>query len=722
MRLTRFLLHTLYIAALLIPIPAVAQTASGEEPPRHAQIHILPERGTIAAGGTLTVAIQQILEPGWHSYWVNAGDSGTPPEIFWTLPAGFAAGEISWPTPHKIPYGQLMNYGYEGAVVLLQQIQAPAAIPSGPLSLSAEVTILVCKDICIPETSYHNFILNDGAVIDHSTLVAEARSKISRTDGPSGTYAEEGGFLTVTIESENELFINSIQLDTATLIPYEWGVIDNPATVSVTLLEDKLVLRQKRGDRNLSEINDIRTLITYKDKSNITQGIDVVLEAVAPALSSTPTSFPRKEETPSALAIPSQKPSFMTALLSALLGGLILNLMPCVFPVLSLKAISLSKMSDKEQAHAAASGFAYTAGVTLSFALIAAILMALKAGGAQIGWGFQLQNPVVVYSLSLLLFVIGLNLSGVFLLQGNFTGAGQKLAQQDGLSGAFFTGVLATLVATPCTAPFMGVAMGFALTQPALLGLTVFIALGLGLALPYLLLTLAPPLRKLLPRPGAWMDTFKQFLAFPMYASAAWLIWVFAQQAGGMSVLAALTGMIAVAFTLWAWGRRPQHKTARITVSALILIIFIAGLATGYAEALKPIPVSAPATVASQRPTTGIWENFTQGRLDELLHGDEPVFIDMTAAWCITCKVNERVALDIPETRMLFTEKGVHALKGDWTNQNPEITKFLESHGRKGVPLYVYYGPRDPASGMRPTPVVLPQILTPALVAETIGQ
>ncbi|MCM2343179.1 MAG: thioredoxin family protein [Alphaproteobacteria bacterium] len=719
MRRTRFLLHTLYIATLLIPAPAQAQTPASEEP-RHAQIRVLPERNTLAAGEILTIAIEQTLEDGWHSYWINAGDSGTPPEIFWTLPAGFVASEINWPTPHKILYSGLLNYGYEDTAILLQRIQAPDPLPTGPLTLAAEFTILVCKDICIPETSRHSFTLNDGTVINHTTLITDARSKMPRTEGWSGTYSEENGVLIATVTPQNPSDMQNIQIDTAALIPYEWGVVDNPATVTITTDKDSLILRQKRGDRALTEIKDIRTLLTYNDKDNILQGVELTLTATIPAAGTAAPSFASDNSPLTAAPGPSQPLSLLTALLFAVLGGLILNLMPCVFPVLSLKAISLSKMSDKEQTYAAVSGLAYTAGIILSFSLIAAILMALKAGGAQIGWGFQLQNPMVVYALALLLFVIGLNLSGVFLLQGSFTNAGQKLAQQNGWRGAFFTGVLATLVATPCTAPFMGVAMGFALTQPAVQGMTIFLALGLGLALPYLLLTLIPPLRKLLPRPGAWMETFKQFLAFPMYASAAWLVWVFAQQAGGMSILAALTGMIAVAFTLWAWGHRPQHKLARFLVSSLILLIFIAGLATGFAEALKPLPMKAPATVASHIPADGIWESFSQNRLDELLQGDEAVFVDMTAAWCITCKVNERVALDIPETRMLFAEKGVRALKGDWTNQNPEITKFLDSHGRKGVPLYVYYGPRDPDSGLRPAPVVLPQILTPALVAATI--
>ncbi len=696
--LKHLILSALYIS-VLAAMPAYAQTPA-EEP--HAKIRLLPERGEIKPGETITIGIEQTIDPHWHTYWLNPGDSGVAPEIAWTLPENFTAGEIEWPTPHKIPFGPLTNYGYEDHAVLLQSLTIPAQLPEGALTLKAEVTVLVCKDICIPETSEHTITFNDGTNADNSALITEARTKLPRPAGWPATYAEENGDLTVTVSTADSGAWQNVQTGTLALIPHEWGLIDNAAAITVQTEDNITTLRQKRGDRALNEINALRTLLTYTDKNGQYQG--VILTA-SPAVTATANPAPVTENT-----------SLLTALFFALLGGLVLNLMPCVFPVLSLKAISLSKMNDKEQAHAVASGLAYTAGIILTFALIAGILMVLKSAGAQIGWGFQLQNPVVVYALALLLFVIGLNLSGVFLLQGAFTNAGQKLTQQSGLGGAFFTGVLATLVATPCTAPFMGTAMGYALTQSAVAGMAVFIVLGLGLALPYLLLTLVPPLRKMLPRPGRWMETFKQFLAFPMYASAAWLVWVFAQQTGSMAILAALFGMVSVAFTLWAWPRRPQQKTARAIVTLLVLLTLAGGLMISFGEAFKPATKTDMAATVSDE----LWEHFSQSRLDELLQGNDPIFVDMTAAWCITCKVNERIALNIPETRALFAAQNIKALQGDWTNQNPEITKFLESHGRKGVPLYVFYGPRDPSNGNRPAPEILPQLLTPAIVANAV--
>jgi len=697
--LKNLILPLLYICVMGVT-PVFAQEAEGP----HAQIRLVPERTEVKAGETIRIAVEQTLDEHWHTYWLNPGDSGVAPEIEWTLPEGFETADIIWPSPHKIPFGPLTNYGYEDHTILLQPLTLPANIPEGPLTLKAEVTVLVCKDICIPETSEHTITLNDGSNVDNTDVITAAEGMLPKAEGWPLTYSEANGNLSITLAPANPEAFSDIRIETLALIPEEWGLVDNSASVIASIDNNILTIRQKRGDRALGEIKELRTLITYTDTNGDYRGVSLM---GSPSEEATQVAAP-------AAANSTPQTSFLTAIIFALLGGLVLNLMPCVFPVLSLKAISLSKMSEKEQAHAAASGFAYTAGVVLSFTLIAGILMALKSAGAQIGWGFQLQNPTVVYGLALLLFVIGLSLSGIFSLQGGFTNAGQKLASQSGLTGTFFTGVLATLVATPCTAPFMGAAMGYALTQSAFAGMAVFVALGFGLALPYLLLTLVPPLRKLLPKPGHWMETFKEFLAFPMYASAAWLVWVLAQQTGSMSVLAALLGFVAVAFAFWAWGRRPQQKTIRAFITLLIVVILGLGLTLGFGETFKKSN-HHETPVAS-----GMWENFTQARLDELLQGDEPVFVDMTAAWCITCKVNERVALDTPETRMIFTEKKIAALKGDWTNQNPEITKFLESHGRKGVPLYVFYGPRDSASGNRPAPAVLPQILTPAIVANAV--
>ncbi len=700
-------LKYLILPLLYISVAGATPAAAQNTDTPHAQIRLVLERTAIKAGETIRIGIEQTIDDNWHTYWRNPGDSGTAPEIDWKLPEGFKTGDIVWPTPHKIPFGPLTNYGYEERAILLQPLTAPATLPAGPITIETEVTVLVCADICIPETSTHSITLNDGPSTDNSTVIAAAEATLPSEQGWPASYSEDRGNFRLSIAPAQVGAFDDIRIETLALIPEEWGIVENSASVMASIDNNILTIRQKRGDRSLSEVEGVRTLLTYTNQSGDHRGI--ILTA-GPDQAATPVAAPATQAAPQGAA----NTSFIAAIFFAVLGGLILNLMPCVFPVLSLKAMSLSKMSDKEQAHAAASGFAYTAGVILSFAAIAGALMVLKSAGAQIGWGFQLQNPTVVYALALLLFVIGLSLSGIFSLQGRFTNAGQKLAAKSGLTGTFFTGVLATLVATPCTAPFMGAAMGYALTQSAFAGMAVFIALGFGLALPYLLLTLVPALRRMMPKPGAWMETFKEFLAFPMYASAAWLVWVLAQQTGSMSILAALIGFVSVAFALWAWGHRPKHKAGRLIVTMIIALTLIGGLALGFGETFKK--VTTPHTAAA----TGMWQDFSQARLDELLQGNDPVFVDMTAAWCITCKVNERVALDIPATQSLFTQHNVAALKGDWTNQNPEITTFLESHGRKGVPLYVFYGARDPASGERPAAVILPQILTPAIVANAM--
>jgi thiol:disulfide interchange protein DsbD len=389
-----------------------------------------------------------------------------------------------------------------------------------------------------------------------------------------------------------------------------------------------------------------------------------------------------------------------------------------VFPILSMKALSLVNMKDKDIAKARKHGLAYTGGVMLSFAVIAGILIALKTAGAEIGWGFQLQNPLMILILAYLLFIIGLNLSGFFELGGRLANLGSSLASKGGYTGSFFTGILATIVATPCTAPFMGVAMGFALTLPAPAALGIFLAMGLGLALPYLLLTFVPAIRHLLPHPGHWMETFRQFLAFPMFASAAWLIWVLAQQADVMAVFSALLGMIAIAFIIWLYKVEATSRKGRI--ATIVLAIAMMGFIGS--TFIIPHPGGMQKPSPEQALADQNWEDFTQARLDEMLKEGHPVFVNMTAAWCITCKVNEKVALSTDNTRALFADKGIKYLKGDWTNQNPEITKYLAGHGRSGVPIYVYYAPPNEESGERPDPVLLPQILTPGIVKDTIFQ
>ena len=399
----------------------------------------------------------------------------------------------------------------------------------------------------------------------------------------------------------------------------------------------------------------------------------------------------------------------VAALGFALIGGLILNVMPCVFPVLSIKALSLARGNENE---ARRHGFFFLVGVLATFLALAGALIALQAAGAQVGWGFQLQEPLVVAALGLLFFAIALNLLGAYEFGGGVQSLGAGLADRGGDIGAFFTGALAVIAATPCTAPFMGAAMGFAATQPAAISLLVFTALGLGFALPFVLISLAPSLRKMLPKPGAWMETFKQFLAFPMFAAAAWLAWVLTQQAGANGLLALLAAFLGLAFVIWA-ARALKKSGARWVAIALgAALIFAAGF--GVTTTSASTKVGAATTTASGLTI----EPWSPARVDALRAEGKAVFVDFTAAWCVTCQVNEKVALETPQVVDAFRKAGVVFLKADWTKRDPAIAEALKSHGRAGVPLYLYY----PAAPAGAPPKILPQLLTPGLVVEAIGR
>jgi thiol:disulfide interchange protein DsbD len=407
--------------------------------------------------------------------------------------------------------------------------------------------------------------------------------------------------------------------------------------------------------------------------------------------------------------------SLLTALVLALAGGVVLNLMPCVLPVLSVKALALVQHGTAQRSVLRRHGLAYTAGVLLSLAVVAVVLIALRAGGEQLGWGFQLQSPVFVTLLAQVLFVVALSLSGVVVVGGRLAGVGHAIVGRAGYAGSFFTGMLAVVAATPCTAPFMAAALGFAITQPWPTALLVFQTVALGLALPYLLLTLVPAWRRFLPAPGPWMERLKQLLAFPLYASVAWLVWVVSQQTGPSGVAAALAGLVLIGFAAWLYGMSRDAGVAWRSAATTV----VAGLAVG-AVALAPL---AGATSGSRTPTParadgGEWESFTPKRLAELRARGTPVFVNVTAAWCITCLVNERLALSAPAVRDVLARKGVATLKADWTARDPGITEMLGSFGRNGVPLYLLYpaGPASPAGG----PTVLPQILSEGVVIRAL--
>lgn len=684
-------------------------SAQGLKPPSDlVTASLVAEPAAIRPGEPFTVGIRMVMRPDWHVYWRNPGDSGLPPEVTWALPAGFTAGALDWPAPHRIPVAHLMNFGYEGETVLLAQVTPPETLaPGRPVTLKAHLSYLVCERECVPGTADLRLTLpvaqagtSTGTNPQTRALFAQSRAAVPVPAPWPVRYGATKDRLTLTVEAPT---LSPDGVKAVAFFPYAETAIENAAPQDVRIDAAGLHLGLVRGNADEPAPPTLPGVLTFEETTADGPVRRAYALGEAPAIAAPAADAPAV-----APALPAEEDSLTlwSAVGLAFLGGLVLNLMPCVFPVLSIKVLSLVRHSGESPGRVRLHGLAYTAGVLAAFLGLAGLLIGLKGAGAGIGWGFQLQSPVVVAALAYLLFGMGLSLSGVVHLGGGIAGLGDGLTRRSGLQGSFFTGVLATVVATPCTAPFMGSAVGFALTQEPAVGLAVFASLGLGLALPFLVLTAWPPALRALPRPGAWMDTLKGVLAFPIYATAAWLVWVLAQQVGPPGLLAALLGLVLVGFAAWAWERSHGARPAWTWVARGMALVSLAGLAV----LTLGLSQDRAAAVARQDGT----EAFSQARLDTLVAEGRPVFVNMTAAWCISCQVNERTTLGTQAVREAFSARGVTYLKGDWTNQNPEITAFLARHGRSGVPLYLLYAGRG-------APVVLPQILTAGTVLDALA-
>ena len=665
------------------------------------QAELIAEPAAIAPGEPFWIGIRLRIKQGWHVYWRNPGDSGEAVSVAWRLPPGFAADPIAWPTPSRIPVAHLVNFGYERETTLLARIVPPATLAAGtPIRLDADVAWLVCEKECIPGEARLSLVLPDAAPGTSPSLEVRTRALFdtARAALPQPTpwpaRMDVGSeWVTLSVSAPNLQRIRS-----GTFFPYAETLIQHAAPQQLQLTSSGLTLRLQRSALSTGLPPDAGGVLVLDTTSGPT-----AMPQQAFAFANIPVS-------PAALHATASLAAILQAALLAVLGGIILNLMPCVFPVLSIKVLSLVGLSGGNREEVRRHGLAYTAGVLAAFAALGTVLLGLRAAGTEVGWGFQLQSPLTVAVLAYVLFAMGLSLSGVFYLGGSLQGIGTRLMRHPGLAGSFSTGVLAAVVATPCTAPFMATAVGFALTQPAAVALAVILALGLGLALPFLALTLAPHLIARLPRPGAWMEMLKQLLAFPVYATVAWLVWVLTQQVGPAGVLAALIGFVLIGLGAWSfniaqtaapWGRR----LALGTVAASLV---------GAAAAIVGLDRAGPASAPQPQSAAG-YEPFTSQRLAELLAADRPVFVNMTAAWCITCLVNEHTALSTAAVRAAFAARNVAYLKGDWTSRNPDITRVLERHGRSGVPLYLLYAGAA-------EPIVLPQVLTPAIVLGEIDR
>jgi len=685
---------------------ALFAACAGAAPDSNVKARLISEVRSISPGASFRVALEFDIREGWHTYWRNPGDSGKPTTLNWSLPPGFAAGPILWTAPHRFELPPLVNFGYAGHAMHVVKIDAPKDLkPGTTVELRANANWLVCADVCIPESADVQIKLpvttSPGAIdIKQAALFAGADREMP-VPAPAAVSAKlADGHLLLTLGQEwGE---RSAHIQSLVFFPYDDGVIEYAAPQTLDHKGDALQLTLKGADPAPAQ-GPVRGLLVVTEQSGAGA-------TPAPMEISAPLTI-AGAATAKAARAPAPPQSLGLLLLFAVAGGVILNLMPCVFPVLSIKAIGLVEQAKKDPAAVRTKGLVFAGGVIASMLALAGALLALRAGGEQIGWGFQLQSPLFVTLMVYLLLLVGLNLSGVFEIGGGLAGVGDSLTQGSGYRASFFTGVLTTLVATPCTAPFMAAAVGAALTQSALVALGIFAALGAGLALPYVLLSFAPGLRGALPKPGIWMDTLKQIFAFPMYASAAWLLWVLAQQTS-MGLAAAFGGAILVAFAAWSLqkSRSSTGVGQRIAVAAAVIA----------ALGAIALPVQAARTVAAPSHTQAAaddWQPYDAAKVAALAASGKPVLVNFTASWCLTCLFNERNAFHDASVQALLRAKGVTLVKADWTNSDPVITAALSSFGRAGVPLYVVYN-ATPGSA---EPVVLPQLLTTGIVMDAFA-
>ncbi|MFK8017620.1 MAG: protein-disulfide reductase DsbD family protein [Gammaproteobacteria bacterium] len=664
----------LWTLLLVLCAPCLGGASTATTP--NVRASLLLEHATLWPGASTHALLKLDIRDGWHTYWANPGDSGEATRIDWVLPDGVTVGPMEWPAPSAIPFGGFVNFGYEGVAYHLIPVSlAQGVTPGNDLSFVANATWLVCEEICIPETAQLTVSIPVTPEPVPIHALHDADFAAARAQLPAQA-------LTVSARTEGDGLMLALNTLPALADPYffpaEWGVVEPSASQSIVTTDDGPVLALTPGASPAA--SDFAGVLVDRAPGASPRAWQIVAQFAATTAPAAPAM------------------SLAGAVLFALLGGVILNLMPCVFPVLSMKALHLVGDHTNPRAQRV-EGLAYTAGVLSFFALLGVILLTLRNSGQAIGWGFQLQSPPVVGVLALLMFAIGLNLLGAFEIGGRFMGVGASLTQKRGAVGAFFTGALAAVVATPCTAPFMGAALGYALTQSAPVAMLVLLSLGVGLALPFLLLALVPALAQRLPRPGRWMETLKQFLAFPMFAAAVWLAWVLALQSGADGVLRLLAAALLLGFAVWLVGRASQTRVA--LGSGLLVAIGAFVLVVG----------ARSVSVAAESPKTA----FSAERVAAARQAGKTVFVNQTAAWCLTCLVNEKNVLATAAVRQAFDQQEVVYLAGDWTARDPAITAFLTEHGRSGVPLYVVYHGDGPAN-------VLPPLLTESIVLDAIAR
>ncbi|MBU49411.1 MAG: thiol:disulfide interchange protein [Deltaproteobacteria bacterium] len=754
--------------SLLIFIPTPSEAKVVKAP--HVDVSLIAPVKAFQRGTSAWIAIRQDIEPHWHTYWRNAGDSGMPPKVKWQVPQGVKVGKAHWPYPLRIKVGPLVNFGYEGTILLLYKLNIPKTYKENTISIKGEASWLVCQEECIPGKASLSLTLpvvsnkpdvnTETKPLFETTLKhlpkpfqgkADAKERkdsfVIRIQGQKGAFSfaktilffpNKGALLTnaklptlkregdqlTFIFDKNEYFAKSVKrLDGMLLLS------DQPQTshiIKAKPAKPKEHAESKPASQPTGVCNAFHGRIPENAKV-LTYAVSMPVKVLQKKLAAAPVAakklLPAAKDSGVVMgqAVGEKKAdlTLWMALFWAFLGGLILNLMPCVFPVLSIKILQFVEQANEEPRQIRLHGLAFWAGVQVSFSVLAGALIALRAGGQLLGWGFQLQNPAFVLAVTVVLFAMALSLSGLFEIGNSLMNTGSGLAGKEGYGGSFFTGVLATIVATPCTAPFMGAAIGFALSQGSVVGLLVFNGLALGMATPYVLLSFFPKGLAWIPRPGAWMEVFKQVMAFPLYATVIWLVWVLGMQTGIPGMLQAMISLLVVAMGGWFFSLTALRSRVLAWSGNAVLVLSLVGPMVWGGMSLRAqtrplqtenrvsIHVSNAAQAKGQKKRARI--PFRRKTLNGLLKKGKIVFLNFTADWCITCKANEKTTLSTKKAARLFAKHDVHYVRGDWTNGDKEITKTLEQFKRNGVPLYVMF------NGTK-TYKVLPQILTPQIL------
>lgn len=677
----------------------------------HVALELVAQSQGVTPGGQVVVALSQDIQTEWHTYWRNSGDSGAPTELKWTLPAGWSVGDIVWAPPSRQPTGPLMNYGYAGKVLLPLTLTAPKTARVGEaVELKAHVSVLVCADVCVPEDADLTLslpVVASGPAQDpvNGPKIAAALEASPKPGFAKAVFTQSGKTLKLAVFGEG---LKGADFADSYFYPYAADVIDHskPQTIERGPGGLTFTLTPSLGKEDGPPPTALDGVVIVAGKAFEIAGTPGVLPPEAAGLGPPPV----KASAPTGADL-----GLVAAIAFAFVGGLILNLMPCVFPILAMKATSLaSHAHDRKEAQA--QGLAFLAGSVLTFLALAGALIAVRAGGSAVGWGFQLQSPPVIAVLTLLMLAVALNLSGLFEIGSSLQGFGAEAASRGGLAGAFLTGALAVVVAAPCTAPFMAPALGWALVQPPVTSLLVFLGLGLGFAAPFTLAAFAPGLLARLPKPGGWMEGFRRLMAFPMYGTAAWLAWVLAVQSGSDALARLFAVAVTLALGVWLLGSA-QRRAGLGQRPVKTLILGAALSLAALAGAIWPAYAEPPVAGAADAQGSAIpYETYSQEKLAEVRSSGKPVFVNFTAAWCVTCQVNEKVAFSTAKASDAFAQSGAVYLKADWTRRDAVIAEELARHGRAGVPLYLVY----PANGGEP--VILPQLLTGEIVAKALAK